>query len=274
METIDFHGLPAVRWTGADGASAVATLHGAQLVSWIPAGGGEAFYVSERSAFERGRPLRGGVPVVFPQFGERGPLPHHGFVRTMDWRVASGEGSRVVFALESSPQSRKLWAHEFALELAVTLGGAGLDIELYVRNSGKGSFSFNAALHTYFRVADAQAARLGGLKGTAYVDRSPPETGIEAREWVTARRAIDRVYLSAPHETHLEDAGRRLAIAQRGFPDTVVWNPGRDATKPDLPPDGYRHMLCVEAAAFNAPIVLSAGNEWTGGQSIVATVKR
>jgi hypothetical protein len=31
-EAVEFHGLPAVRWRGRDGASAIATLQGAQLV--------------------------------------------------------------------------------------------------------------------------------------------------------------------------------------------------------------------------------------------------
>ena len=53
-ETCDFHGMPAIRWHGPDGATATATLQGAQLVSWEPASGDERLYVSERSPFERG----------------------------------------------------------------------------------------------------------------------------------------------------------------------------------------------------------------------------
>lgn len=267
---MDFHGLPAVRWSSADGAMAVATLQGAHLVSWTPAGETEHLYLSERSPFEPGRAIRGGVPLVFPQFGERGPLAHHGFARTLPWRLVSQEEGRVTLVLESSAESRQLWPHEFALELAIAIGGKRLDMELRVRNAGDAPFSFNAALHTYLRVSDAAEVRLEGLKGTRFVDRGATATLVEARDAVTAAQPIDRVYLGAPAQTRLVDGGRGIAIVQRGFPDTVVWNPGRERTAAmaDMPPDGYRHMLCVEAAAFERPVTVEAGAEWTGAQAI------
>lgn len=254
---IDFHGMPAVRWTGTGGATAVATLQGAHLVSWIPAGGTESIFVSERSPFEAGRAIRGGVPVVFPQFGERGPLPPHGFARTRSWRLAGEQGGRAVFLLESSAETLQLWPHAFALELAITIGGARMGMELSVRNTGNAPFSFNAALHTYFLVSNAANVRLEGLEGARYVDRGGTD-------------AIDRVYLGPSPETHLIDAGRELVLSQQGFPDTVVWNPGaeRTAAMADMDPEGYRWMLCVEAAAFESPVAVQAGGEWAGSQAI------
>ena len=274
-EGFEFHGMPAIQWRGRDGASAIATLQGAHLVSWIPAGGEECLYVSERSPFEAGRPIRGGIPIVFPQFADRGPLAQHGFARTQAWTFAgaseSEEGSRVTFALENSPRTEALWNGAFRLVLTATLGGPRLDVELRVTNTGDGAFAFNAALHTYLRVSEAIAERLAGLRGARYSNRGETAVSVEAREFVTAGEPIDRVYLAAPPAARLEDAGRILRIEQRGFTDTVVWNPGRERTArmADMPPDGFRHMFCVEAAAFELPIQLTRGAEWTGGQSIV-----
>ena len=234
-EAVEFHGMPAIRWRSRDGASAIATLQGAHLVSWIPAGGEECLYVSERSPFETGQPIRGGIPVVFPQFSERGPLAKHGFARTQVW---SFDQSRLSLVLESSPQTEALWPGTFRLVLSVSIGGPRLDVELSVANTGKAPFSFMAALHTYLRVSNAAAVRLEGLG-----------------EVVTAAEPIDRVFFATPPVTRLEDAGRILHIEQRGFKDTVVWNPGRERTAQmaDMPPDGYRQMLCVEAAAIEPP---------------------
>jgi glucose-6-phosphate 1-epimerase len=267
---IDFHGVPAVRWESAEGAVAIATLQGAHLVSWIPAGGDEQLFLSERSPFEAGHAIRGGVPIVFPQFGERGPLAHHGFARTSAWRVARKEGDRIVFALESSAATLGLWPHAFALELAITLGGDRLAMQFYICNTGAAPFEFNAALHTYLRISDNAGVRLEGLKGTRYVDRGAASPQLEVRDAVTASEPIDRVYLDTPRETHLIDGKRGLVIAQRGFPDTVVWNPGRERTAgmADMPPEGYRRMLCVEAAAFAHTVLVLPGGEWTGAQTL------
>ena len=274
-EMLEFRGMPAVRWRSRDGASAIATLQGAQLVSWIPAGGEESLYLSPRSPFEAGRAIRGGIPVCFPQFADRGPLAQHGFARTQAWRVVdaaeSAEGARAAFALESSPQTLALWRGDFRLELVATIGGAKLDVQLRVANAGGEAFAFTAALHTYLRVSDAGTSRLAGLKGARFVNRGEAAVHVEERELVTAADPIDRVYFATPPSTRLEDAGRVVHIEQRGFTDTVVWNPGRERTlqMPDMPPDGYRAMLCVEAAAIEPPVSLPSRAAWVGGQEIV-----
>ncbi len=274
VEHIDFHGLPAIRWRSRDGASAIATLQGAHLVSWVPAGGEECLYVSERSPFEGGRAIRGGVPVCFPQFADRGPLAQHGFARTQAWSFMGGSesegGSRVSFLLESSPETLAAWPGAFRLVLVATIGGPRLDLELRVENAGVAAFAFSAALHTYLRVSDAAVARLEGLRGIRYLNRAESINHVEPRDRVTADGPIDRVYFAPPPTTRLEDGGRNLRIEQRGFTDTVVWNPGleRTAGMTDMPPDGYRKMLCVEAAAIEPPVELAPRSAWHGGQSI------
>ena len=277
VENIEFNGMPAIRWASRDGASAIATLQGAHLVSWTPAGGTESLYVSERSAFAAGKPIRGGIPVCFPQFAERGPLVKHGFARTQVWTfMGEGEsekGAHVSFGLESSPQTRELWPGSFRLELVATIGGTRLDVEFRVQNTGWATFHFQAALHTYLRVSEAQAIRLYGLRGTKYVNLGETAPSLEDRDAVTASDPIDRIYFAAPRTTSFGDAGRVLRIEQDGFTDTVVWNPGRDftATMADMPPDGYRHMLCVEAAAIEPRVMMKPGTQWIGGQSIAIT---
>jgi glucose-6-phosphate 1-epimerase len=273
-EVVEFQGMPAIRWRSRDGARAIATLQGAQLVSWIPAHGEECLYVSPRSPFKIGRPIRGGVPVAFPQFGDRGPLPQHGFARTLAWSLTgereSGPEAQVTFSVESTPQSLALWPGTFRLEIIATIGGPRLDVQLRVANTGPDAFAFTGALHTYFRISEAFTVRLEGLRGTRYVERGTSAGSTEPREMVTAVDPIDRVYLGAPPATRLRDAGRVLRIEQRGFNDTVVWNPGeeRTAQMPDMPRDGFRQMLCVEAAAFEPQVLLNSGGVWDAGQSI------
>jgi len=59
-------------------------LHGAHVTHYQPRGGEPVLFVSSKSFFEDGKPIRGGVPVLFPWFGglngDRTKM--HGFVRT------------------------------------------------------------------------------------------------------------------------------------------------------------------------------------------------
>ena len=271
---IDFHGLPAVRWRSPGGATAIATLQGAHLVSWIPAGGEECLFLSERSPFTPGRAIRGGIPVVFPQFADRGPLAQHGFARNVPWTFAgvdeNGETASARFVLEASQHTLAAWPHPFRLELVANLGDIRLDLLLRVENPGAEAFSFTAALHTYLRVTDASAARLRGLRFQRYVERGSSRAEMEERDVLTAEDPIDRVYLATPARLDLGDAHRRFRIEQRGFTDTVVWNPGRErsAQMTDMAPEGYRRMLCVEAAAIEPAVRLAAGAAWTGEQTL------
>ena len=66
--------------------------YGAHVVSWTTADGDERLFLSPRSAYSEGAAIRGGVPVIFPQFNQRGPdfdVPRHGFARNRRWRRCS-----------------------------------------------------------------------------------------------------------------------------------------------------------------------------------------
>jgi glucose-6-phosphate 1-epimerase len=271
----DFHGLPALSLSAPDGASALVTLQGAQVVSWVPAGKGEQFFVSERNSFARAHPIRGGVPVVFPQFSRRGPLPQHGFARIKTWTLADhhvdSTGAHARFSLESSAETLQLWPHPFALQLIVSLAAAHLEIEFAVTNTGQGAMSFTTALHTYLAVSDAATARLEGLTGLRYEEIGKP--GVDTRSHVPAEGLVDRIYFGTPPKTRLIDGRRELEISQHGFRDTVVWNPGREntAAMADMAPDAYLRMLCVEAAIVQSPIELRVGETWTGAQHLEVT---
>jgi glucose-6-phosphate 1-epimerase len=266
--------MPAARWMSADGACAIATVPGAHLVSWTLPSGEECLFVSERSAFEPGRAIRGGIPVVFPQFADLGPLMQHGFARTQTWRFSglsrSEQGASAAFVLESNAQTEAIWPHAFRLELAITIGGARLEMRLRVVNAGPAPFSFTTALHTYLRVSDARTARLEGLRGTRYRNRGESAANIEQGEFVTAAQPVDRIYFGVPATLSLHDASRTLRIEQGAFTDTVVWNPGAERTRQmaDMAPDGFVRMLCVEAAAIEPAIMLEPGAAWTGTQAV------
>ena len=273
---IEFHGQPAIDLKSPDGARAVVLLHGGQLVSWIPAGGEEQLYLSETSRFGEGQSVRGGVPVIFPQFAARGTLPRHGLLRTRAWKreeaLVRGRHAQAVLRFAADEATKRDWPHAFEAEITVSLAGRQIDIELAIVNTGDTPFEFTAALHTYLRTADVLKLQLEGLQGVRYEDSLGGEWQQQWGDVLTVVTEVDRIYQDAARTLTLRELGRRLQIEASGFPDVVVWNPGAEKTAQlkDMLPEDWRHMLCVEAALVHQPALLAPGAEWSGMQTLVA----
>lgn len=271
-------GLEALELIAPDGARATVLLHGAHVLSWMPAGAGEQLYVSPKTAYASGQAIRGGVPVIFPQFAARGPLQRHGFARTKPWQLVSAEQGEhdalAVLRLTDDAASRMFWPHAFELELSVRVSGRGLEIELACENTGDSAFSFTSALHTYLGLDDLDSTSVQGLSGLQYFDSVENVEKTQRVDLLLPGRDLDRIYYQAKQDLTLIEQGaateRRLLIRQQGFEDAVIWNPGAEkcAALTDMPADGYKKMLCVEAATIARPVELAVGESWIGLQSL------
>jgi glucose-6-phosphate 1-epimerase len=266
-------GLHRVVLSHPRGGCAEVYLHGAHLARWRDAAGDEVLFLSERSRFDRGHAIRGGVPVIFPQFADQGPLPKHGFARTAEWTLAdhgaSPEEARVALRLGDTDETRAVWNHAFRAHLTVVLSDV-LSVELSVENAGDDAFDFTCALHGYFRVDDVRRASVVGLQGVRYHDKVTGGEAVQEDEELTVGGQVDRVYAGAPAELFLRDGARTLVLRTEGFADAVVWNPWEELARelPDLDDDEYLRMLCVEAASAASPIHLEPGERWTGRQTV------
>lgn len=249
----------------------VVALHGGHVLSWCTGDGTERLYLSPRALFDGRSAIRGGVPVCFPQFNQRGPLPKHGFARNLPWQAQDEEGGALALALRDGPATQAFWPERFELRLRLGLAPGRLRLTLDVHNTGEAPWSFTAALHTYLRVDDAAGARLEGLQGAARWDAVRDLRLTEAAPALRFGEEFDSVYAAPGRPMALVDGANRLAITQSATcTETVVWNPGPElsARLADLPGDGWRHMLCVEAACIDAPVVLAPGARWTAWQEL------
>lgn len=276
------HGLDALELQAPDGARATLLLHGGHLLSWCPAGADEQLYLSPRSAYASGQAIRGGVPVIFPQFAARGPLQRHGFARTKPWQLVLAEQGDVdalaVLRLSQDAATRMCWPHDFDLELTVRVAGATLEMELACENKGDTPFTFTAALHTYLGIQALGETSLQGLGGLHYWDSVAQKEAVQRTDLLLPgmpdTRDLDRIYYQVRDPLTLieqrGDAVRRIEIHQQGFEDAVVWNPGADkcAQLSDMPAADFERMLCVEAASIERPVILQPGETWAGMQSL------
>jgi glucose-6-phosphate 1-epimerase len=250
--------LPRVTVT-SDLASAEIYLHGAHLTKYQPRGARPVLFMSDESHFDAAKPIRGGIPVIFPWFGPRAGFPGspaHGFARIRAWKLESAtlgaDGAvRVAFTLGSDEATLGLWPSSFGLRLIFSIGPS-LSLELEVR-CGDVPFSFEEAFHTYLLIGDARQVSVDGLQNADYIDKvdsfkrktQPPEAVRVAGE-------TDRVYVNTTSTCVVRDPvlERTLTVEKENSGSTVVWNPWIDKARamPDFGDDEWPRMICVETA--------------------------
>jgi len=248
-------GLPMVRVASPEARGEI-YLHGAHVTSWHPVGAKEALFVSSKSKWEAGSAIRGGVPICFPWFstreGEPGS-PAHGLVRTKEWQLEAitHADSNVTVALSSSSDenTQKFWPGDYHLLFCATFGEQ-LRLELIVANRGTLTFRFEEALHSYFRIGNVETARLEGLAGASYLDKTDARREKHQRGELVISTETDRIYRNTLASVEIEDPvlRRRMVVAKGDSRDTVIWNPWAEKAKAmsDMGTDEWRNFVCVE----------------------------
>ena len=236
------------------------------------------------------------MPVIFPQFGEQGAGKRHGIARSQPWRLLSAtiEAGAAVARLglqgrldvgdgrhgrqaqpgqdgQAAGTAALPAATTFGLVLEVRLQGAAVQLGLTIDNTGSAAWSCQAALHTYLRVDALEQAGIDGLQGCRFIDQTAGgAVSTQADAALVFSAEVDRIYAAAPSPLLLRDGRRRLHVAQQGFADTVVWNPGavKAAALTDLPAQGYREFVCIESAAIASRLMLEPGASWHAAQHL------
>lgn len=292
------------------GESVEILLTGATVLSWKGAVNGgapaERLWLSEGAVLDGSKAVRGGIPVVFPVFGQSpadkatSKLPQHGLARTSRWEflgkstsesettagtgssssAASSNGVQLDFGLSASsadPALKSLWPYDFALLYRVTLEPGSLATSIVVTNEGDKAFDFQVLLHTYLHVDDISKVAVDGLAGAPYSDKVDgfKQKTQAATGHVDITGETDRVYVPAQGAaqplTVLEGGAPRYGIKRDNLSDVVVWNPWstKTASIGDFAPkDGYKNMLCVEPGSVSSWTTLEPGEAYEGAHAI------
>jgi len=252
-------------------ARATVYLQGAHLAEWQPAGHEPVLFMSGNSAFKKGKAIRGGIPVIFPWFGDRHDGrsgPAHGFARTAEWEFGfaalSGDDLHLSFVLHPSDASRALGFDHFRFACHFVIGKT-LNLNLAVANEGDAPLVFEEALHTYFAVGDIRETSVTGLDTVEYADKRDGGTlKTQSEDPLVITRDTDRVYLNTEATCVIDDKRnqRKISVAKQNSATTIVWNPWAELTAKiaDMEPDGWERMICIESAnAADSTITLAKG---------------
>ncbi|KPZ22142.1 D-hexose-6-phosphate mutarotase [Pseudomonas coronafaciens] len=255
---------------------------GAHILSYQVAGQPPLVWLNEEAVFKKGKPIRAGMPICWPWFGnlERNPqsvqamrdssepAKAHGEVRALDWQLLGigedGDALLVEFVLPEAEGHLRGWPHNVALKLSIRLDHA-LNVSLVSYNCGTEPVTLSQALHTYFAVSDIRQVSVEGLDGLNYVDTLENWEEREQAGDLTFTGETDRIYKDTPGVLSIVDPEwqRRIHVRSLGSKSAIVWNPWVEKTArfTDMAADGWQRMVCVETANVLDDVVTLAPDQ-------------
>lgn len=286
--TPDTKGRNAITVTNGDGSSVTVYEQGAHLTSWKTTGGVEHLYLSPTAIYADRVALRGGVPIIFPQFGTYGPMrPSHGFARIRPWKVEEAGAGHAVFSLRvpiadlhaDGMAMQECSNDAVVLTYSIKFSNAKLLLSMKVTNlSEEYAAPFQFAFHTYFAVSSVERTVINGVNLSPFIDNNKskgnPNTPVEPAEplWVI-RGEHDRIYPNQQCAILLQDLDQRRVthVSSPNLRDVCLWNPGaaKCAALKDMPPDGFKNFVCVEHGAMLKKAIIPQCSSWIGSQEIV-----
>lgn len=141
--------------------------HGACVTSYMTPSY-DVFFVRPDAVLDGSKPISGGVPFCWPQFGP-GEIQQHGFLRNQNWtlvdwaeQVAGGarsgsflvDQSRAVYEVFDTKYSYAMWPNKFFARYSIALSAGCLTLDFRVKNLDFQPLEFTGALHTYYAVRD------------------------------------------------------------------------------------------------------------------------
>ncbi|OAE24079.1 hypothetical protein AXG93_2402s1380 [Marchantia polymorpha subsp. ruderalis] len=247
-------GLPVVKLHNKQKSECQIYLHGGVITSW-KSKGKELLHVRPDAVFDGVKPISGGVPHCFPQFGP-GAIQQHGFARNCSWEVVATSNEDdtpcVTLRLVDNEYSRAMWNFKFVVKYSVWLQGDNLCTEMIVKNVDEKPFSFTTALHTYFK-ADIKGVTVTGLNGLKCFDKDPvTKEPVQSSEDSLSELAIYSWVF------HLSEVVPFVACR---WSDAVLWNPYMTMKL------YYKDFVCVENAKLD-PVTLQPRDSWTAKLTI------
>ncbi|MCF6345698.1 MAG: D-hexose-6-phosphate mutarotase [Thiomicrorhabdus sp.] len=277
MSSVSFDVQGALSIITVENAFAMAkiTPYGACVLSFIPKkekNRSDLLWVSPSAIYNGKKPVRGGIPICWPWFGKHSvdsTLPAHGFVRNRVWQLGrvntlENGATELIFSIESSEETMKIWPYRFRLEVIMTIGDT-LSLCLTTTNLSDQEMQLTEAFHSYFNVSHSGEVVVSGLENSLQVDTLSGVTKPFQAQKLFLSPPIDSVFLNHSSDAIIEDVGfsRCILIRKQDSMSTVVWNPGSEIVKgfSDIPNEAWPRFLCVESGnVFDDVINVKAGD--------------
>lgn len=233
---------------------------GAQVLQAALGSGPELLYLSPLVAMYPDNPIRGGIPLMFPQFGDSGPLRKHGFVRDLQWTLVAENddamAKNISYELDIKSTDFPEWPFDASLKMDASIGLDSFSIALTVINTGIQAFTFTGGFHPYFAISSRKEIQVNGLEGLPFRDSFPGENAYV----LNGDGLVERQYMGDA-EIQFYNGSHWLKLTASGFDSWMVWNPGREGARniSDLPDEDWGKFICIEPIVLSNPIFLEPG---------------
>lgn len=236
-------------------AKAKIALQGGHIFDFQLKGKRALLWLSKDSYFEKGKAIRGGIPICWPWFGAHksdATLPNHGFARTSLWKhiktdEINDQQTKVTLQLKSSNETLKIWPYLFELNLEISIGEK-LSVSLTTKNLDIKPFAISQALHSYLLIDDINEVYIDGLDQKRYYNKVDDSFNNLQDGKLFFVAETDRIYQGISSAVKLHDKKDLISLSTKGSQTVVIWNPGEAlaAKMPDL--SDHKTMLCIESA--------------------------
>jgi len=231
-------------------ASAKIALQGAHIFSFKR--DSELLWVSEKSKFENGTAIRGGVPICWPQFGlqKNSELKQHGYARTSLWELVNTKEEEELSIVTLKLKNSKHKHFDYESEVTITFYiGYELKMHLKTKNTDDKPMKITQALHTYFRISNISNISIIGLKNKSYFDTVDAKIKKQNSD-ISISSEVDRIYQEVDSDIVLQDNDKKIIIKNTNSSSVIVWNPWIEKchNMKDVKDDAYKNFVCIESA--------------------------
>jgi len=265
--------------------NATLLLQGAQLIEFSPKNNQfeNMLWLSPSAQYKHGKPIRGGIPICWPWFGnlDKNPVAiqdqvkqqpsasAHGFARSLPWELKNiNEGCHhieITLLLSGNSVSKEVWPFEFELEAKFVFSNT-LELALTTKNVGKERFCISQALHTYLPTQDINSSYIHNTHKLEYIDALDNWGQKQQSGKIQFTEETDRLYFfdDTNYSLRLETPNHSLLINNRNSQSAVIWNPWVEKSKrlSQFDPLDFKTMLCIETAnVLDDSRSINPGNE-------------
>ncbi|NBI13453.1 D-hexose-6-phosphate mutarotase [[Haemophilus] felis] len=241
LRLVNYNQIPVLELDHPVGQAKIA-LQGAQLLSWQPAGASQdVFWLSEIESFETGVAIRGGVPICYPWFGGK-QQPAHGTARLRLWHLSdfqiTDQQVKIILSLFDQHQ---------LVEAKLTIL---FDQHCQISLTHYAQEPAQAALHSYFNIANIDKTEVRGLSTQCYNAVAQQQETAPTPRLISG--LVDCIYPAEQAQNSIVDETwqREIHLEHHSASDIVLWNPWHNKMSA-MSENAYQNMLCLETARIN-----------------------